>query len=101
MRAWPIRETNGQIMAWHDEDGGMPAWELPQLSEYDHPDWLPFRFAHRWKIRSHVQEFGENAMDMAHFPYLHDKLTTSSQSLGLEVSGPVLTHHVMQRYNAQ
>jgi len=38
---------------------------------------------------------------MAHFPYLHDKLTTSSQSLGLEVSGPVLTHHVMQRYNAQ
>ena len=100
MRAWPIRETNGQIMAWHDEDGGMPAWELPQLSEYGHPDWLPFRFAHRWKIRSHVQEFGENAMDMAHFPYLHDKLTTSSQSLGLEVSGPVLTHHVMQRYNA-
>jgi len=100
MRDWPIREANGQIMAWHDEHGGMPAWEPPQLPEYGHPDWLPFRFAHQWKIRSHVQEFAENAMDMAHFPYLHEKLTASSKSLGLEVSGPILTHHVMLRYNA-
>jgi phenylpropionate dioxygenase-like ring-hydroxylating dioxygenase large terminal subunit len=99
IRSWPVKEVNGQIMAYHDEQGAAPAWDVPEMPEYRSPDWLPFRFAHRWKIRTHVQELGENGMDIAHFPCLHNQQTATVESLGLEISGPFLTHRVFQRYN--
>lgn len=82
-----------------DERGAAPAWDIPEMPEYRSPNWLPFRFAHRWKIRTHVQELGENGMDIAHFPYLHNQQTATVESLGVEISGPLLTHRVFQRYN--
>jgi phenylpropionate dioxygenase-like ring-hydroxylating dioxygenase large terminal subunit len=99
IRPWRVHEVNGQIMLWHDADGGEPAWEFPQMPEYDNPRWLPFRLAHRWIIRTHIQEFGENGMDIAHFPYLHDQQTASVESHGLETDGPFLVHHMFQHYN--
>ena len=99
IRTWHVKEVNGQIMVYHDPEGGEPAWDIPEMPEYRDPQWLPFRFANRWKIRTHVQEFGENGMDLAHFPYLHHQQTATVESRGLEMSGPFLIHRLFQHYN--
>jgi len=99
LRRWPVKEINGLVMVYHDEQGAEPAWEPPEMPEYHDPAWLPFRFAGRYKIRTHVQEIAENGMDMAHFPFLHHQQTASAESQGVEISGPFLTHHVFQHYN--
>ena len=69
-RAWPVCEVNGLILVFHHIGGGPPLWELPRLSEYDDPSWTDY-VRRRWKIRSHNQEMGENAVDSAHFKYVH------------------------------
>lgn len=99
LRAWPVAEVNGQIMVYHDSLDAAPSWEMPEMPEYKNPKWLRFRLGHSWRIRTHIQEFGENGMDIAHFPYLHKQLTASVASNGLEISGPFLTHHIFQKYN--
>jgi hypothetical protein len=40
------------------------------VPEYDDPEWTDYE--HRsWKVRSHNQEMAENAVDSAHFRFLH------------------------------
>ncbi len=98
LKTWPVIEANGQIMTYHDSQGAAPEWAMPEMPEYTNPQWLPFRLLHRWKIRTHIQEFGENGMDIAHFPYLHKQQTASVRSNGLETSGPFLTHRTFYEY---
>jgi hypothetical protein len=50
-------------------------------------------------MKTHVQEFGENGMDMAHFPHLHRQQTVGADSVGVDIEGPTLTHHVIQHHN--
>lgn len=68
--AWPAREVNGHVMIWFDPAGGTPAWEVPDLPECASSAWLaqPTR---SWTIRTHVQDMAENAVDAAHFKYVH------------------------------
>lgn len=70
VKPWTIQEINGMIMAWHHIDGEPPSWELPVISELTDPLWSEPVHRH-WKIRTHNQEMGENAVDVAHFRYLH------------------------------
>ena len=69
-RAWPVIEANGLIMVYHHMEGAPPAYALPELPEYNSPQWTPY-VRRRWKIRTHNQEMGENAVDSAHFKYVH------------------------------
>jgi 3-ketosteroid 9alpha-monooxygenase subunit A len=71
VKTWHVREVNGMIMLWHDVDGAPPAWEIPEIPEWRERDaWTPYSFR-KWRIRSHNQEMGENAVDQAHFRYVH------------------------------
>jgi 3-ketosteroid 9alpha-monooxygenase subunit A len=70
VRSWPVREVNGLIMVWYHGHGAPPSWEVPALPEFDNPAWTPYE-TRRWKIRTHNQEMAENAVDIAHFRYLH------------------------------
>ncbi|MCC6645633.1 MAG: Rieske 2Fe-2S domain-containing protein [Polyangiaceae bacterium] len=67
---WHVREVNGLIMVWHHQDGAPPSWELPVLPEYGADDWTSYE-TRRWKIKTHNQEMAENAVDSAHFLYVH------------------------------
>jgi len=73
MRAWPVCEINGFIMVWHHAEGEPPAWEVPLVAEYGAEGWTPYE-KRRWKIRTHNQEMAENAVDSAHFLYVHRTL---------------------------
>ena len=70
VRPWHMREVNGLIMAWHHLQGEAPSWDIGRSSEYDHAEWTPYE-KRRWKIRTHNQEMAENAVDSAHFHYVH------------------------------
>jgi len=67
---WPLREVNGLLMTWHDTAGRAPFWEVPELEEYGHEEWTEY-VLRRWTIRTCNQEMAENAVDKAHFHYLH------------------------------
>ena len=99
IRSWPTREVNGQIMAWHDLAGQAPNWEPPEFPEYGSSEWTPFRDGCHWTVRSHVQEFGENGMDNAHFPFLHVQQTKHMRTESVEANGPVFIHRSFQHYN--
>ncbi len=84
---WEIRELNGMIFAWHHIDGDKPTWELPDISEMSDPAWM--MTSHRnWQVRTHNQEMGENAVDVAHFRYLHG--TQNFPEAKVEFGFPVL-----------
>jgi nitrite reductase/ring-hydroxylating ferredoxin subunit len=97
LRPWPVAEWCGQVFVWHHPQGAASGWELPPLPEWDSPEWR-FRAANAWTIRSHPQEFGENGMDVAHFPFLHCQQTETIRSESLEAKGPILEHRTFQRY---
>ncbi len=70
MRAWHTRDVNGLVLVWHHPDGLEPQWEVPAVPEVTDDAWTDFK-TRRWKIRTHNQEMAENAVDSAHFHYLH------------------------------
>ena len=73
IKPWEIREKNGLILAWHHAEGAPPSWEVPDVPEHEHAEWTPYE-KRRWKIRTHNQEMAENAVDAAHFHYVHGTL---------------------------
>jgi 3-ketosteroid 9alpha-monooxygenase subunit A len=87
MRAWPARELNGLILIWHHADGAPPSWEPPALSEYGHEEWTPYE-QRRWQVKTRNQEMAENAVDSAHFHFLHG--TMNMPESHAEAQGPVL-----------
>jgi phenylpropionate dioxygenase-like ring-hydroxylating dioxygenase large terminal subunit len=70
LQSWPVQEVNGAIMVFHHIGGGDPWWSLPALPEHTDPAWTDY-VRRSWKIRSHNQDMAENAVDSAHFKYVH------------------------------
>ena len=68
--AWPVVEANGLVMVWHHGAGEAPSWAPPAVAEHENDAWTPYE-KRRWQIRTHNQEMAENAVDSAHFLYLH------------------------------
>ena len=71
IKLWPTAERNGLVYAWHDADGGQPAFEVPLIPEFGDPAWTGYNKLH-WVVRTHIQEVAENAVDLAHFAVLHE-----------------------------
>ncbi len=97
--SWLVEEVNGLIMVYHDPSGALPQWRIPKLPEYGSDEWTPFMDGYHWKIRTHVQELGENGMDSAHFSFLHSQQTQRMRSEAVAIDGPTLTHRTFQYYN--
>ena len=70
IRPWHAVEKNGQVMVWYHPNGGEPKWELPDLEEVDSDDWTKDE-RRDWKVKTRNQEMAENAVDSAHFHYVH------------------------------
>lgn len=84
---WQLCETAGMIMVWHHAAGEPPQWELPQIPEYGHEDWSDQQ-RRRWRIKTRNQEMAENAVDSAHFRYVHG--TNNMPQSQAEVNGHIL-----------
>jgi nitrite reductase/ring-hydroxylating ferredoxin subunit len=73
VRSWHLKEVNGLLMAWHHIGGQPPSWDIEPIPEHGAADWTTYELR-RWKIRTHNQEMAENAVDSAHFHYVHGTL---------------------------
>lgn len=47
-----------------------PSFEIPTLEQIDSPEWDE-SFRHTWRVKTQIQEMGENGVDSAHFPTVH------------------------------
>jgi hypothetical protein len=74
-------------MVWFHAEGKPPSFEIPVLQEVGSDEWTPYE-RRRWKIRTRNQEMAENAVDSAHFRYLHG--TSNMPAARAEANGPVL-----------
>jgi nitrite reductase/ring-hydroxylating ferredoxin subunit len=87
---WHIEEINGLILAWHHLQGKAPEWRVPVNDEYQHELWTPYDLR-RWKIKTHNQDMAENAVDSAHFHYVHG--TVEMPKSNATVEGHILKVH--------
>ena len=81
--AWHCVERNQCIWAWHHGRGAAPDWQIPEVPEACSGDWTALK-RHRWTIRTHNQEIGENAVDRAHFRYVHGTTDVPDSELLLD-----------------
>lgn len=70
--AWQVREMNGVIMVWYHPENAAPSFEPEAISELNEvgDEWSEPR-VFTWVIDTHMQEIAENAVDPAHFKYVH------------------------------
>jgi len=69
---WPVQEVNGSILVWYHPHKASPSFQpeaVPELSEQAEEWGEPT--VYRWDINTHMQEIGENAVDPAHFMFVH------------------------------
>ena len=91
---WTTVERCGLVFAWHDRAGRPPQWALPEIAEYGSDEWTGLE-QRSWSIRTCNQEMAENAVDLAHFLYLHGTAsmpTTSTSVDGAHMHVHSLTH---------
>ena len=70
LRSYPIIERNHMIWAWHHLEGGEPFYDVPEVPEFEDPEWLPYELK-VFDMATCIQEMAENDADYAHFRYVH------------------------------
>jgi len=71
IRSYPVLERNGFVYAWYHPDAKPPTWEPEEVADLTSGDFSgPTRTAH--VVQAGIQEMAENAVDSAHFRYVHN-----------------------------
>jgi len=68
--AYPTVERNQVIWAWYHPERIEPTFEVEAIPEFASDEWTPIEHID-WTIGTTIQESGENAVDAAHFIYVH------------------------------
>ena len=87
LRTYPVIRRNGLVMAWYHPDPAVPpAWDIPELPEVGSPEFSDY-YTSSYVVAAPWQELGENAVDPAHFRYVHgtDQVATLQR---YETDGP-------------
>ncbi len=71
IRTFPVSERNGFVYAWYHPQGEQPTWDVVEVTELDGGEFSgPKRTSH--VVNAGIQEMAENAVDSAHFRYVHN-----------------------------
>lgn len=71
IHAYPVVELNGVIWAWYHPEKSAPLFDLDEVPELaDRENWSEPTI-HEWIVNAPSQEMGENAVDKAHFEFVH------------------------------
>jgi nitrite reductase/ring-hydroxylating ferredoxin subunit len=70
VRSYPTIERNQLIWAWHHLEEKSPFYEVPEVPEFEDPEWLPYAIR-EFDVATCCQEMAENNVDFAHFKYVH------------------------------
>jgi nitrite reductase/ring-hydroxylating ferredoxin subunit len=75
LRPYPTVERNGVVLAWYHPHDAPPMWEMPEVPELnDDPEWSTV-IRTSYEIETALQEMAENAVDSAHFRFVHNTAT--------------------------
>jgi 3-ketosteroid 9alpha-monooxygenase subunit A len=83
VRAWPVDEVNGMVLAWFHEELVEPTWRVPPIDMGNADEWTPF-FETRWKVRTCIQDVNENDLDSAHLRCLHQFTSKTPEEMELQ-----------------
>src|SRR5688572_14705031 len=78
VRTWPVCELSGAILAYTHPSGEPPRWYPDAIDGWTDSEWTRAQLLPPWRVRTHVQEFGENAVDLAHAVVLHDQFARAA-----------------------
>lgn len=95
---YPVAEVSGAVLVYVHPDGAPPRWTPAPLEGWNDPAWTRPQVLTPWRVRTHVQEFGENGVDLGHAVFLHDHITRAAQTELVEADGPVLRHRSRHHY---
>lgn len=72
LERFTLLEQNKMLLAWHHLENEPPLWKPPVFPECepDNEDFSEFVYR-QWTVKTCNQEMAENAVDTAHFMYLH------------------------------
>lgn len=92
VRAYPVEERFGGIFVWHDSELGAPDHALPDLPEWDDPQWLHGDYDDLGTLNVHPQEIIDNLVDARHFGPIHGQKIAYFDSVfdgvvGKQISG--------------
>jgi 3-ketosteroid 9alpha-monooxygenase subunit A len=85
IRHYPTVEDNLAIWVWYHPHDEPPHWELDHVPEIADTDFWTETVFREWIVNCHIQDTNENAVDKAHFVYVH---TSENVPIGeVEVDG--------------
>lgn len=96
--SWHLCEVSGTILAYFHPEGLAPRWTPAPLEAWPDRAWTAPQWLAPWRITTHVQELGENAVDLGHAVFLHDHLTRHAETLDVASDGPILRHRTRHHY---
>jgi nitrite reductase/ring-hydroxylating ferredoxin subunit len=68
--AYPTALRQGMVLIYFSSDYSLPTWEVPQFEDDLRGNWTKPTYSEMF-IKTHIQEFAENAFDIAHFEPVH------------------------------
>jgi 3-ketosteroid 9alpha-monooxygenase subunit A len=71
VRSYPVEERLGCIFIWHDTEELEPNFVLPDVPEWDDPQWVLCEFEDLGTLPVHPQEIVDNIADTRHFGPIH------------------------------
>lgn len=69
--SYAVQEANGIVWMWYHPDRVAPMWDLLMVPEYGDPAWTGYNSDLRWYVYTALDHFADNAVDIAHFRYIH------------------------------
>ncbi len=86
---YPVLQRQGLVLIYYSSDRSTPTWEIPPFDEELQGNWTSPTFS-QMLIKTHVQELGENAFDVAHFNPVHGSEENSIELDRKQAPGPFL-----------
>jgi 3-ketosteroid 9alpha-monooxygenase subunit A len=71
VRPYPVVERNGCVLAWFHAREQAPSWWADDAREGPADEWTDWA-TNSYDVRTHVQDLGENILDLPHFANVHD-----------------------------
>ncbi|MGE0305815.1 MAG: Rieske 2Fe-2S domain-containing protein [Acidimicrobiia bacterium] len=68
---WTSQENSGLVLVWYHPVRNDPTWTVPELVPSLDGYHQPERGRRMWQVRVHPQFVAENAIDSAHFQFVH------------------------------
>lgn len=71
LHSFPTQERNQMIWGWYHPQKLPPLFDIESVPQLADPSWSQLD-TYEWEINANIQETGENAVDVAHFVYVHN-----------------------------